>query len=41
VDPSGTVNWTYDYSTNSINFSPFSTPEPGAEIRVEYTVECL
>jgi hypothetical protein len=37
----GTVNWTYDFATNSINFSPFATPEPGAEIRVEYTVECL
>jgi hypothetical protein len=41
VSPEGTINWTYDYSTNSINFSPFATPEPGAEIRVEYTVECL
>jgi hypothetical protein len=40
-DPSGQVNWTYDYSTNSVNFSPIATPEPGAEIRVEYTVECL
>ncbi|MEM7677486.1 MAG: choice-of-anchor D domain-containing protein, partial [Myxococcota bacterium] len=37
----GTVNWTYDFGTNSVNFSPFSTPEPGAEIRVEYAAECL
>jgi len=37
----GTVNWSYDYPTNSINFSPFATPEPGADIRVEYVVECL
>ncbi|MEQ9499699.1 MAG: choice-of-anchor D domain-containing protein [Deltaproteobacteria bacterium] len=37
----GTVNWTYDFATNSINFSPFSTPEPGATVRVEYTAECL
>lgn len=37
----GTVNWTYDYATNSINFTTFSTPEPGAEIDVEYAVECL
>lgn len=37
----GTVNWTYDYGTNSINFTPFATPEPGAGIRIEYTVECL
>lgn len=40
-DAGGTVNWSYDYGTNSVNFSPFATPEPGAEIRVEYTVECL
>ena len=38
---SGTINWTYDYSTNSINFAPYSTPEPGSQIRVEYSVECL
>jgi hypothetical protein len=37
----GTVNWIYDFGTNSINFSPVATPEPGGEIRVEYTVECL
>lgn len=41
VAPGGTINWTYDYSTNSINFTPFATPEPGAEIDVDYTVECL
>ena len=37
----GTVNWTYDFATNSINFSPFATPEPGAEIQVQYAAECL
>ena len=37
----GTVNWTYDFATNSINFSPFATPEPGAEIQVQYRAECL
>ena len=37
----GTVNWTYDFATNSVNFSPFSTPEPGAQIIVRYTAECL
>ena len=37
----GTVNWTYDFATNSINFSPFATPEPGAQIQVQYTAECL
>jgi hypothetical protein len=38
---SGTVNWTYDAASNSINFSPFSTPQPGSQLRVEYVVECL
>ena len=37
----GTINWSYEYGTNSINFTPFATPEPGAEITVEYVVECL
>lgn len=37
----GTFNWTYDFSTNSINFAPYATPEPGSQIRVEYTAECL
>jgi hypothetical protein len=37
----GTVNWEYDQPTNSVNFAPYATPEPGAQIRVEYTAECL
>lgn len=37
----GTVNWTYDFATNSVNFAPYATPEPGADIRVEYSAECL
>ncbi len=37
----GTVNWSYDFATNSVNFSPFATPEPGAAVRIEYTAECL
>lgn len=41
TSPEGTVNWSYDYGTNSVNFSPFATPEPGAQIRVEYVAECL
>jgi hypothetical protein len=39
--PGGTVNWTYDYPSNSINFNTVSTPEPGAHIRIEYVAECL
>lgn len=38
---SGTINWTYEFTTNSVNFTPFATPEPGAEIVAEYVVECL
>lgn len=37
----GTSNWRYESSANSINFTPFATPEPGAEITVRYTPECL
>lgn len=37
----GTINWTYDFSTNSVNFAPYATPEPGSQIRVEYSAECL
>ncbi|MFO0723398.1 MAG: choice-of-anchor D domain-containing protein [Myxococcota bacterium] len=37
----GTVNWSYDFGTNSVNFTPFATPEPGASIEIHYTVECL
>ena len=37
----GTVNWSYEFSSNTINFSPFAVPEPGAQVRVEYVVDCL
>ena len=37
----GSVNWSYDFPSNSITFSPFATPEPGGQIRVEYVQECL
>lgn len=38
--PGGTVNWTYDHRTNSVSFVPYSIPEPGASIRVEYRIGC-
>lgn len=41
VSAGGTVNWSYDFGTNAVNFSPVATPEPGGLIRVEYTAECL
>ena len=37
----GTLNWNYDFGTNSVNFTPFAVPEPGAELFVRYTAECL
>lgn len=40
VSPSGTINWTYDDKSGSLNFSPFATPEPDAEIRVRYRPGC-
>jgi hypothetical protein len=39
--PSGRVNWTYDFSTNSINFNPISVPGPDSSIVVDYTPECI
>ncbi len=41
VDPGGRVDWSYDLERNAVDFSPFATPEPGAELRIEYAVECL
>ncbi len=37
----GTLNWEYDPEVNSLNFTPLSAPEPGGQIEVSYTVECL
>ena len=36
----GTINWTYDFPTNSINFSPFASPPPGASVEVRYVSGC-
>ena len=41
TEPSGQVNWTYDFSTNSVNFLPLSVPGAGSDVRIEYTAECL
>lgn len=37
----GTVNWRYDPAAAAVKFEPVAVPEPGAEIRVEYTAECI
>ena len=41
AESAGMSNWAYDFSTNSINFWPLATPEPGVEIEVRYLPECL
>lgn len=41
TSPTGQVRWAYDASTNSVNFTPLAIPEPGSEIIVTYTAECL
>jgi hypothetical protein len=37
----GQMNWSYDAATNSVNFSPLAIPEPGSQIVITYTAECL
>ncbi len=39
--PNGQVRWTYDPSTNSVNFAPLAIPEPGSQIEITYTAQCL
>ncbi|MBI4814680.1 MAG: choice-of-anchor D domain-containing protein [Deltaproteobacteria bacterium] len=39
--PSGQVRWTYDRASNSINFQPLAIPEPGTQIAIRYSAECL
>ena len=41
VEAQGTKNWDFDFATNALVFEPAAAPQPGAQIRVEYTVECL
>jgi HYDIN/CFA65/VesB family protein len=38
---SGQVRWTYDPATNSVQFAPLAIPEPGSQIAITYTAECL
>ena len=38
---SGQVRWTYDAVNNSVAFAPLAIPEPGSEITIRYTSECL
>ncbi len=40
-ETSGRQNWSYDFSTNSVNFTPLAVPAPGSVVRIEYTAECL
>lgn len=36
-----TSNWTYDPATNSVKFTPTTTPGPGQQLTVEYFTACL
>lgn len=38
-EASGRINWTYDFATNSISFTPLAVPGPGSHIRVEYDTD--
>jgi hypothetical protein len=41
TEAGGRVNWTYDFSSNSVNFNPLAVPEPGVQVLIEYTPECI
>lgn len=42
VEPSsGRTTWNYDFSTNSVQFSPRAVPGLEARIRIEYAAACL
>ncbi len=41
VDAQGAQRWSYDAGANAVVFTPYATPEPGAQIRVQYRAECL
>jgi hypothetical protein len=41
VDAQGAPRWSYDAGANAVVFTPYATPEPGAQIRIEYRAECL
>jgi len=38
-EESGRVNWTYDFTSNAINFTPLAVPGPMSHIRVEYDTD--
>lgn len=41
IGSAGQVRWSYDPTTNSVNFAPLAIPEPGSEITITYQPECL
>lgn len=38
--PSGRLNWSFDFVTNSVLFTPLSSPPPGTQLRIAYDVAC-
>jgi hypothetical protein len=41
TDARGASVWTYDPTTNSVNFEPLYVPEPGKTLTVTYQVSCI
>jgi hypothetical protein len=39
--PNGSVHWTYDSATSSINFTPLAVPNPGSTLTISYHVQCF
>jgi hypothetical protein len=37
----GQVRWTFDSATNSVNFTPLAIPQPGSQITITYSAQCL
>ena len=36
----GIINWSYDASAGLVDFAPFATPDPGAEVAIRYLAAC-
>lgn len=37
----GSVHWSYDSATSSINFTPLAVPNPGSTLTISYHVQCF
>jgi hypothetical protein len=41
TSPIGQLQWSYDAAMNAVKFEPTAIPEPGAQIDVTYTAQCI